>query len=396
VRNWVFNCKKIGLQSNTDLCIFEIGTAMEKLKSFKPLNLFEYEQLATKCLSQMALDYYASGAWDEVTLRDNRAAFERFKLRPRVLVDVSDRNLTTKVLGQPLQMPLFIAPMAFQCLANPQGEVATATAAASGGVGMVLSTLSTKSIEEVAAVCHDTNLHTPQWFQLYIHKDRGLTRALVERAYAAGYKALCITVDAPVLGRRERDKRNEFALPVGIQLANLTTLSGLNIPHEEGESGLFTYVAQQLNPAVTWDDLEWFESLCPLPLVLKGILRGDDAARAVECGAKAIVVSNHGGRQLDGAIASLDALAEVVKAVDGRAEVLFDGGIRRGTDILKALALGAKAVLLGRPVLWGLAVAGEAGVAHVIEIVRDELDVAMALSGCASVEKIDSSLLFCV
>jgi 4-hydroxymandelate oxidase len=170
----------------------------------------------------------------------------------------------------------------------------------------------------------------------------------------------------------------------------------LNIPHEEGESGLFTYVAQQLNPAVTWDDLEWFESLCPLPLVLKGILRGDDAARAVECGAKAIVVSNHGGRQLDGAIASLDALAEVVKAVDGRAEVLFDGGIRRGTDILKALALGAKAVLLGRPVLWGLAVAGEAGVAHVIEIVRDELDVAMALSGCASVEKIDSSLLFCV
>jgi 4-hydroxymandelate oxidase len=396
VRNWVFNCKKIGLQSNTDLCIFEIGTAMEKLKSFKPLNLFEYEQLATKCLSQMALDYYASGAWDEVTLRDNRAAFERFKLRPRVLVDVRDRNLTTKVLGQPLQMPLFIAPMAFQCLANPQGEVATATAAASGGVGMVLSTLSTKSIEEVAAVCHDTNLHTPQWFQLYIHKDRGLTRALVERAYAAGYKALCITVDAPVLGRRERDKRNEFALPVGIQLANLTTLSGLNIPHEEGESGLFTYVAQQLNPAVTWDDLEWFESLCPLPLVLKGILRGDDAARAVECGAKAIVVSNHGGRQLDGAIASLDALAEVVKAVDGRAEVLFDGGIRRGTDILKALALGAKAVLLGRPVLWGLAVAGEAGVAHVIEIVRDELDVAMALSGCASVEKIDSSLLFCV
>jgi 4-hydroxymandelate oxidase len=170
VRNWVFNCKKIGLQSNTDLCIFEIGTAMEKLKSFKPLNLFEYEQLATKCLSQMALDYYASGAWDEVTLRDNRAAFERFKLRPRVLVDVSDRNLATKILGQPLQMPLFIAPMAFQCLANPQGEVATARAAASAGVGMVLSTLSTKSIEEVAAVCHDTNLHTPQWFQLYITK----------------------------------------------------------------------------------------------------------------------------------------------------------------------------------------------------------------------------------
>ncbi len=198
---------------------------MEKLKSFKPLNLFEYEQLASECLSQMALDYYASGAWDEVTLRDNRVAFERFKLRPQVLVDVSDRNVTTKVLGQPLQMPLLIAPMAFQCLAHAQGEVATATAAASAGVGMVLSTLSTKSIEEVAAVCHNTNSHAPQWFQLYIHKDRGLTRALIERAYAAGYKALCITVDAPVLGRRERDKRNEFALPAGMQLANLTTLS---------------------------------------------------------------------------------------------------------------------------------------------------------------------------
>jgi 4-hydroxymandelate oxidase len=225
------------------------------------------------------------------------------------------------------------------------------------------------------------------------HKDRGLTRALVERAYAAGYKALCITVDAPVLGRRERDKRNEFALPVGMQLANLTTLSGLNIPHEEGESGLFTYVAQQLNPAVTWDDLEWFQSLCPLPLVLKGILREMMLLVPWSVELKAIVVSNHGGRQLDGAIASLDALAEVVKAVDGRAEVLLDGGIRRGTDILKALALGAKAVLLGRPVLWGLAVAGEAGVAHAIEILRDELDVAMALSGCASLGQIDSSLL---
>lgn len=373
--------------------MFDIGAAMEKPKSFKPLNLFEYEQLASERLSQMALDYYASGAWDEVTLRDNRVAFERFKLCPRVLVDVSDRNLATKVLGQPLHMPLLIAPMAFQCLAHPQGEIATAKAAASTGVGMVLSTLSTKSIEEVATVSHDTNLYSPQWFQLYIHKDKGLTRALVERAYAAGYKALCITVDAPVLGRRERDKRNEFALPLGMQVANLTNISELNIPHKEGESGLFTYFAEQLNPAVTWNDLEWLKSLCPLPLVLKGILRADDAARAVECGAKGIVVSNHGGRQLDGAIASLDALAEVVKAVDGRAEVLLDGGIRRGTDILKALALGAKAVLVGRPVLWGLAVAGEAGVAHVIEILRDELDVAIALSGCASVEKIDSSLL---
>ncbi|MER3492925.1 MAG: alpha-hydroxy-acid oxidizing enzyme [Mastigocladus sp. ERB_26_2] len=359
----------------------------------KPLNLFEYEQQAQKCLPPMAWDYYASGAWDEITLRDNHAAFDRIKLRPRVLVDVSNRNFTTKILDQPLQMPLLIAPMAFQCLADPEGELATAKAASSAGVGMVLSTMSTKSLEEVAQAYHSQTPDAPLWFQLYIHRDRNLTRALVERAEAAGYQALCVTVDAPVLGRRERDTRNQFTLPPGLQLANLTTLSGLNIPKQQGESGLFTYFAQQLDPSVTWQDLEWLQSISPLPLVIKGILRGDDAVRAVAYGAKVIVVSNHGGRQLDSAIASLDALAEVVKAVDGRAEVIVDGGIRRGTDILKALALGAKAVLVGRPVLWGLAVDRQAGVDHVIEILRNELDLAMALSGCAKLEDIDSSLL---
>ncbi|MEH2315472.1 alpha-hydroxy acid oxidase [Nostoc sp.] len=366
---------------------------------FQPINLFEYEKLAKEHLSQMTLDYYSSGAWDEITLRDNRAAFERVKLRPRILVDVSDvydglrlRNLTTSILGQPLQLPLLIAPMAFQCLAHPDGEVATALAAASAGVGMVLSTLATKSIEEVATAC-DKFPDSLRWFQLYIHKDRGLTRTLVEKAYKAGYKALCLTVDAPVLGQRERDRRNEFALPPDLHLANLATISGLDISQEKGESGLFTYFAQQLNPAVTWHDLEWLQSLSPLPLVIKGILRGDDAVRAVEYGAKAIVVSNHGGRQLDGAIASLDALAEIVAAVDGKVEILLDGGIRRGTDILKALALGAKAVLIGRPILWGLAVAGQVGVSHVISLLQEELNVGMALSGCAKLEDIDPSLL---
>ncbi|AFY34431.1 alpha-hydroxy acid oxidase [Calothrix sp. PCC 7507] len=349
-----------------------------------PINLFEYEHLAKEHLSQMALDYYSSGAWDEVTLRDNRAAFERVKLHPRMLVDVSDRYLNTSILGQSLKLPLLIAPMAFQCLAHPDGEVATALAAASAGVGMVLSTLATKTMEEVALP------NSLQWFQLYIHKDRGLTRALVERANAVGYKAICLTVDAPVLGRRERDQRNQFTLPPGLHAANLATL---NIPHAQGESGLFTYFAQQLNPAITWRDLEWLQSISPLPLVIKGILRGDDAVRAVEYGAKAIVVSNHGGRQLDGAIASLDALAAIVAAVDGRVEVLMDGGIRRGTDILKAIALGAKAVLIGRPVLWGLAVNGKAGVSHIISLLQHELDVAMALTGCPSLEDIDSSLV---
>lgn len=354
-----------------------------------PINLFEYETRAKSHLSQMAFDYYSSGAWDEVTLRDNRAAFERIKLLPRMLVDVSKRDLKVTVLGQTLQLPVIIAPMALQCLAHVDGEVATAKAAASTGAGMILSTMSTKSIEEVAI--SDNN--SLRWFQLYVHKDKGLTRALVERAFKAGYTALCLTVDAPLLGQRERDKRNEFALPTGLHLANLTNMSGLDIPHEEGESGLFAYFAQQLNPAVTWQDLEWLQSLTNLPLVVKGILRADDAVQAVKCGAKAIIVSNHGGRQLDSAIASIEALPEVVAKVDNQAQVLVDGGIRRGVDILKALSIGANAVLIGRPILWGLALNGQAGVAHVIELLRTEFDLAMALSGCTCVANIDSSLI---
>ncbi|MGL5082276.1 MAG: alpha-hydroxy acid oxidase [Microcoleaceae cyanobacterium] len=353
-----------------------------------PINLFEYEKLATNCLSQMVLDYYASGAWDEVTLRENRAAFERVKLRPRMLVDVSQRNLSTQVLGQPLQIPLLIAPMAFQCLAHAEGELATAKAAAQVGAGMILSTCSTQSLEAVATVAASGS-PSPLWFQLYIHRDRALTQELVERAYATGYQALCITVDAPMLGRRERDQRNQFTLPPGMTMANLKN----RLPEVEGESGLFTYFAQQLDASLTWADLEWVQSLSPLPVVVKGILRGDDAVRAVNCGVKGIVVSNHGGRQLDGAIASLEALPEVVEAVEGRAEVLVDGGIRRGRDVLAAIALGAKAILLGRPVLWGLAVAGEAGVVDVLSLLRDEFDLAMALSGCRTVQDIESSLL---
>jgi 4-hydroxymandelate oxidase len=353
-----------------------------------PINLWEYEQLAKANLSPMAFDYYSSGAGDEITLQDNRAAFARVKLRPRMLVDVSEINLNTKIFGVPLQLPVLIAPMAFQCLAHPEGEIATAKAAAAAGVGMVLSTLATQSLETVAQVPNPF-----KWFQLYIHKDKGLTRALVERAYSAGYQAICLTVDAPVLGKRERDQRNEFALPPDLHPANLTSMSGLDIPHAKGESGLLTYFAAQINPAVTWQDLEWLQSISPLPLVLKGILRGDDAVRAVEYGAQGVVVSNHGGRQLDGAIASFDALPEIVAAVEGRAEVLIDGGFRRGTDILKALALGAKAVLIGRPVLWGLAVSGQAGVAHVISLLQEELITAMKLSSCPTLQDIDSSLV---
>lgn len=353
----------------------------------RPINLFEYQSLASQHLSKIALDYYASGAWDEITLRDNRAAYDRYKLLPRVLADVTHRDLSTTVLQQPLKLPILIAPMAFQRLATPQGELATARAATSMGATMVLSTMSTTSLEAVAGEAERP------WFQLYVHRDRSLTRALVERAEAAGYSALCLTVDAPVLGQRERDRRNEFSLPLGMELANLTTMADLKIPQIKGESGLLAYFAQQLAPGITWQDVEWLQSLTKLPVVIKGILRGDDALRAVEHGAQAIIVSNHGGRQLDGAIATIDALGEVVAAVGDRAEVLVDGGIRRGTDILKAIAIGAKAVLVGRPILWGLAVGGELGARHILELLRDELDIGMALSGCAKIEDIDVSLV---
>ncbi|MDJ0676221.1 MAG: alpha-hydroxy acid oxidase [Calothrix sp. MO_167.B42] len=355
----------------------------------KPLNLFEYEAQAKNNLSQMAWDYYVSGAGDEITLRNNRNGFESLQLRPRMLVDVSQRNLSTQILGKPQELPILIAPMAFQCLANPAGEIATAKVAGSMGITMVLSTMATKSMEEVAAVEQAGN----QWFQLYVHRDRGLTKALVERAYNSGFQALCLTVDAPLLGRRERDARNQFVLPPGMSLANLATWEDREITQKAGESGLFAYFAEQLDPGLTWADVEWLRELSPLPLVIKGILRGDDAVRAVEHGVNGIIVSNHGGRQLDGAIATIDALGEIVTAVENQAEVLMDGGIRRGTDILKALALGAKAVLVGRPILWGLAVAGSQGVQHVIELLRDELDLAMALTGCATLQDIDSSLI---
>ncbi|MGK7949013.1 MAG: alpha-hydroxy acid oxidase [Xenococcaceae cyanobacterium] len=355
----------------------------------EPINLFDYEILAKQNLEPMVLDYYQSGALDEITLKENRLAINRYQLRPRMLVDVSQRDLTTTVVGQSLAMPVLIAPMAFQCLANPEGEIATAKAAANKGVVMVLSTMSTKSLEAVAEQKNNTH----QWFQLYIHRDRALTQALVQRAENAGYNALCLTIDAPMLGKRESDRRNQFTLPKTMELANLVSMADLAIPQTTEESGLFTYFAEQIDPSVTWKDVEWLQSITTLPVILKGILRADDALKAYEFGAKGIIVSNHGGRQLDGAIATFEALPEIVAAVGDKIDILIDGGIRRGSDVLKALALGATAVSVGRPILWGLAVAGEKGVARVLELLQQELDLAMALSGCASIEDIDSSLV---
>jgi 4-hydroxymandelate oxidase len=351
------------------------------------LNLAEIEAAARESLTALAYEYYVGGANDEVTVRENRAAFERLALRYRVLVDVSKRSTSTTVLGTPVALPVLVAPTAFQRLACDDGEIATARAAAASGTIMILSTASTCSIEDVGAV------DGPKWFQLYVYADRGMTKALVERAEAAAMKAIVLTVDAPILGRRERDLRNRFHLPDGVRLANVPSSGSVPMPTGHGESGLANHFASGIDASLTWRDVEWLRSITKLPVLIKGIVRGDDAARAVDHGAAGVIVSNHGGRQLDTAIASVRALPEVVDAVGGRAEVLLDGGVRRGTDVIKAIALGARAVLSGRPVVWGLAAGGESGARRVLELLRSEVDLAMALCGCPTVGDISRDLV---
>ncbi len=347
-----------------------------------PLNVEEFEALARDRLEASVYGYFAGGSDDEITVRSNREAFQSLCLRYRVLVDVSKIDLATRLLGIPLSLPLLLAPTALHRMADPEGEKATARAAAATGTLLTLSTVSSVSLEEVAAAVPKE----PLWFQLYHFNDRTLTERLVHRAEEAGYRAIVLTVDAPILGRRERDLRDSFTLPEGIRAAHFDFAPR----RVQGLSPLADYINQ---PALNWKDLIWTRSLSGLPLVLKGVVRGDDARRAVESGVAGIWVSNHGGRQLDTAIPTARALPEVIEAVGGRVPVVVDGGIRRGTDIVKALALGANAVAIGRPQLWGLAAAGEEGVREVIEMFRRELTLAMALSGCRSVAEIDRSLV---
>ncbi len=339
------------------------------------INLAEMEAAALAALPPMARDYYASGARDEITLADNRQAWARIRLYYRVLVDVSRRDCSTTVLGTPVSMPVLVAPTAFHRLAHSDGERATARAAAAAGTVMACSTLGTVPIEEIADATEG-----PLWFQLYVYRDRGITTALVERAEAAGCRALVLTVDAAEIGTRERDARNGFALPAGLTVANLAGTGKALLTPGEG-SALSRYVRSQLDPSLTWRDLEWLVAQTRLPVVVKGLVRADDARRAIAAGAKGVVVSNHGGRQLDTAPATAEVLPRIADAVGDDAEVYVDGGIRRGTDVIKALALGARAVLVGRPALWGLAVGGEAGVTLALELLRAELLEAMALCG---------------
>jgi 4-hydroxymandelate oxidase len=326
----------------------------------RPLNVWDYERLAEETLDANAHAYFAGGSGDEVTLRDNLAAFERRKLRPRVLVDVGSVSTATTVLGTEISLPVLMAPLALQRMAHEDGELATARAAATAGTIMCLSSAATFSPAEVAAAAPGA----PRWFQVYVWRPRTITEAAIEEAVASGYSALVLTVDVPYLGRRERDLRVDFKVP----------------EHLTVQGALF---GNHFDAGLSWRDLEWLAGY-GLPVVVKGLLTAEDAKLACEHGAAAVVVSNHGGRQLDGVAASLDALEEVVDAVDGRAEVLLDGGVRRGTDALKALALGARAVLIGRPMLWGLAAAGEEGVADVLQLLRAEVELGLALLGCAS------------
>jgi 4-hydroxymandelate oxidase len=348
----------------------------------EPVNLSDYESAAREKLPLEIFDYYAGGANDEITVQENLSAYSRLRLQYRVLRDVSQRSLATTVLDHSLAFPVLIAPTAFHRLAHPEGELATARAAAQAGTIMIVSMVATTPIEEVAKV-NATIPNAPcLWMQIYILPDRNFTTEMVHRAEAAGCGALVLTVDSPVFGQRERDIRHRFhELPDGLSLANFTTFNGIAPARFEFKADL------------TWEDVSWLRSTTDLPILLKGIVHPDDACLALTHGVDGIIVSNHGGRQLDTAVATIEVLPEIVDAVAGRLPVLVDGGIRRGTDVLKALALGAAAVAIGRPVLWGLTVAGEAGVGNVLELLRREMDLAMALCGCSSIVEINRDLL---
>ena len=363
------------------------------------LSVADYARNALAKLPRDVLDYFEGGALDEITLRNNTAGWERLKLYYRVLAGVGERDLSTTVLGQKISMPIVVAPTAFHRLACDAGEIATARAAKTAGTLFILSSLSNTAMEVVFAEppslgygATEAAARSPRWFQLYIYKDRGITQELVQRAERAGAEAIVLTVDAPGLGTRERDSRNRFRLPDGLAVENLAPLGKGEMPKVAG-SGLAAYVRHNFKSDLGFDDLDWLCGCTRLPVVIKGVCRGADARRAAEHGAKAVVVSNHGGRQLDTAPATCEVLPQVVEAIGTDCEIYVDGGVRRGSDVLKAIALGARMVLVGRPILWGLAVAGEQGAVNVLEILRRELDEAMLLCGCTTITDIDESLL---
>ena len=337
-----------------------------------PINLFEFEELARDRLSRKEYDRVAGGATDEITLRQTRTVYESITLRPRMLVDITKRDLSTTALGQRLDFPVLVSPSSLHTSAHRDGELATVRATGAAGALMVVSAGSSYTLEEIAKAATG-----PIWTQQFLYKDRGLTTSRAERARQAGYTAICITMDAKVPGKRERMIHHGYA--AGVAMTDSSNRRGAD--------------PTLVDLAATWKDLEWFASNTSLPIVAKGVVTAEDARLCVQHGAKAILVSNHGARQLDTTFATVEVLPEIVDAVDGRVDVYLDGGIRRGTDVLKALALGARAASIGRPIFWGLAVNGQGGAQEVLQILRDELALAMAQCGRPNIASIDRSLL---
>ena len=355
------------------------------------VTLADHEAHARTLLDDNAWAYFSGGAGDELTLHSNRSAWDGLQLHPRVLQPLAGGHTRTQLLDRTMAHPILLAPVAYQRMAHPDGELATAHAAAALGAGMVLSTQSSVALETVANAIKNEPSRGPLWFQLYMFHDRGFTQNLVQRAEAAGYEALVVTVDAPTSGYRDRERRANFRLPAGVSAVNLTGLPTQSTPLQAGQSALFDGL---LAGAPTWADIAWLQSITRLPILLKGVLHEVDARQAVGLGAAGIIVSNHGGRTLDTVPATAQVLPRIVQRVAGEVPVLVDGGIRRGTDVFKAMALGASAVLIGRPYVYGLANAGAVGVAHVLRLLRDELEIAMALCGCATLAQITPEALF--
>jgi 4-hydroxymandelate oxidase len=347
----------------------------------------DWEPLAKEQLSPMAFEYLAGGAGDEITLRGNREGFAGIRLRPRMLVDVSSIDTSTVLFGQTLKLPVLLAPVAYQKLIHPEGELEAVRGANAAGVIFMASTAASTSVEDIA---QEATL--APWFQLYGSHDRDFTKSLVNRAREAGCKVLCFTVDAPVRGQRDRDTRVGFRLPPGIQRPNFRDLSPQAVvgnPRAEGRS----IYSPNLDPKLDWKYLDWLRSVVDIPLLLKGILTAEDTNLALDAGVDGLVVSNHGGRVVDTVIPAIEALPEVADAVAGRVPILLDGGVRRGTDVVKAIALGAAAVMIGRPYLYALAVEGAEGVRRCIDILHREIEMAMAACGKPSIGAIDRSLV---
>ena len=352
-------------------------------------SLGDFEKAARAVMTPIAREYVIGGAGDEHTLAWNQSAYSDIKLRSRIMVDVSKIDTSVRLFGRELPYPILLSPTAYHKLVHPEGEIATVRGAAAAHATMVVSSFATVKIEDVARAAAGS----PLWFQLYVQPDRGFTRALVERAVASGCQALCVTVDTPVLGARNRETRVAFKLPDGVTRANLEGLTGVDATasHRPPEGAIYSAV---LEPRLTWKDVEWLRGFAKVPVLLKGVMDADDARKAVDAGASGLIVSNHGARNLDTVPATVTALPRVVDAVAGRVPIIVDGGIRRGTDVLKALALGASAVGIGRPYLYGLAVDGSNGVSRVMQILRTELEMAMALTGRTSVRDIDRTVLW--